>query len=159
MSRRDPPRRRMMGGATGSLLPRGLFTSSTWEWNTPPDIRAAIDAEFGTEFDPCPPVPAQDLRAQDGLSSWHGRVFCNPPYGRELPKWLAHGVRELQRGHCDLIVWLIPARTDARWFHELVLPNAKEIRFLRGRIYFWRNGQRQARAPFPSMLVVMERPK
>jgi hypothetical protein len=98
-----------------------------------------------------------DLREKDGLSSWRGRVFCNPPYGRVLPQWIAHGLSELRKGHCALIVWLIPARTDTKWFHEMVLPYASEIRFLRGRIYFV-NGKARVHAPFPSMLVVMPRP-
>jgi len=120
-------------------------------------LRAAIDAEFGTDFDPCPAMDNGDLREKDGLSSWHGRVFCNPPYGRLLPRWIAHGLSELQKGHCALIVWLIPARTDTKCFHEMLLPHASEIRFLRGRIHFEMKGKARVRAPFPSMLVIMRR--
>jgi site-specific DNA-methyltransferase (adenine-specific) len=58
----------------------------------------------------------------------------------------------LQRFHePQLAVYLIPARTDTRWFHELVLPFASEIRFIKGRLKF---GDAKNSAPFPSMLVV-----
>lgn len=52
-------------------------------------------------------------------------------------------------------MFLIPARTDTRWFHNIVLPHAKEIRFLRGRLKF---GDAKNSAPFPSMVVIFERP-
>ena len=54
----------------------------------------------------------------------------------------------------SLAVYLIPARTCTRWFHDLVLPHAKEIRFIRGRLTF---GDAKAPAPFPSCVVVFER--
>src|SRR5216684_7145741 len=100
-----------------------LFSSATVEWPTPPAIRNNLDAEFHFDFDPCPIDGAQD-----GLSSlftpWTGkRVFCNPPYGPNLRKWLERGLE------ADLAVFLLPARTDTRWFHEIVLLKAKEIRF------------------------------
>jgi hypothetical protein len=50
-------------------------------------------------------------------------------------------------------VFLVPARTDTRWFHDVVLPNAREIRFLRGRLKF---GDAENSAPFPSMIVVFK---
>jgi len=45
---------------------------------------------------------------------------------------------------------LIPARTDARWFHEYVYGKA-EIRFIRGRVKY---GNAKWNAPFPSMIVI-----
>jgi len=134
-------------------LSRGLFTSSTWEWHTPSDLRAAIDIEFGTTFDPCPGGTLDAL-----LIPWEGRVFVNPPYGRVLSRWIEKGLLELRAGHAKCIVWLLPARTDTRWFHDLLFPNAKEIRFLRGRVHFENGEGRSGPAPFPSMIVVMERP-
>jgi hypothetical protein len=62
----------------------------------------------------------------------------------------------LERAHqADMAVFLIPSRTDVRWFHEIVLPEAKEIRFIRGRIQF--SGRVKDNAPFPSMIVIFER--
>ena len=72
-------------------------------------------------------------------------MFCNPPYGP--------GIRPFLERACEaqIAVFLIPARTDTRWFHEIVLPSAKEIRFIKGRLKF---GDSENSAPFPSMIVV-----
>lgn len=74
-------------------------------------------------------------------------MFCNPPYGPGIGQFLsrAHEAR--------LAVFLIPARTDTRWFHDIVIPKAREIRFLRGRLKF---GGSKNNAPFPSMVVIFE---
>lgn len=78
------------------------------------------------------------------------RVFCNPPYGRELPKWIKKCHDEARNG--ALVVMLIPARTDTKAFHEFIYHKA-EIRFIKGRIKF---GDAKASAPFPSMIVVFK---
>lgn len=126
---------------------RVLFSSASDRWATPPDLYEALKREFRFDFDPCPLDGTQD-----GLSpfiEWKGRrVYCNPPYGPGLGNWLRRGLE------ADLAVFLIPARTDTRWFHDLVLPNAKEIRFVKGRLRF---GGSVKDAPFPSMIVVFEK--
>lgn len=127
---------------------RALFTSETVEWATPKALFERLDAEFGFDFDPC---PIENVEG-DGLAplfvSWEGRrVFCNPPYGPQIRKWLLRG-RE-----AELAVYLLPARTDTRWFHDLCLPFASEIRFIKGRLKF---GDATTGAPFPSMIVVFK---
>lgn len=123
------------------------FSSASDRWATPVDTYAALDAEFHFDFDPCPLEGEQDGTAPLFVS-WSGkRVFCNPPYGPGLRAFLERA-QEAQ-----LAVFLIPARTDTRWFHEIVLPYAKEIRFLRGRLKF---GDAKNSAPFPSMVVIFE---
>lgn len=76
------------------------------------------------------------------------RVFCNPPYGRELSKWVRKCHEESQRG--ALVVMLIPSRTDTKWFHEYIYGKA-EIRFIQGRIKF---GDGLGTPPFASMVVI-----
>jgi hypothetical protein len=122
---------------------RVLFQSASQHWQTPPEVYAALDREFSFTLDPCP------NGATDGLTrSWAGqRVYCNPPYGPGVGRWLAKA-RE-----ADLAVYLLPARTDTRWWHELGM-QADEIRFLRGGLRF--NGA-TAGAPFPSVLLVYRR--
>jgi site-specific DNA-methyltransferase (adenine-specific) len=93
---------------------RVLFKSETVEWPTPQALYEKLHAEFGFNFDPC---PIQNVEG-DGLATlfvpWKGRrIYCNPPYGPEIRKWLERA-RE-----ADLAVYLLPARTDTRWFHEL----------------------------------------
>ena len=125
-----------------------LFSRTSVEWGTPIQTYEALNDEFRFDYDPCPFRGGGDGLA--GLFSiWRGkRVFCNPPYGPGIAKWLERGLE------ADVAVFLIPARTDTRWFHEICLPRAKEIRFIKGRLKF--NGAR-FNAPFPSMIVIFEK--
>lgn len=90
----------------------------------------------------------------DGLSlDWGGStVFCNPPYGTALPKWIKKSYEEAKKPGTT-VVMLIPARTDSRAFHEYIYRKA-EIRFIKGRLKF---GGSKWNAPFPSMVVVFRR--
>ena len=84
-----------------------------------------------------------------------GTVFCNPPYGREIGKWVRKAWEEAQAG--TPVVLLIPARTDTTYFHDYIY-NQAEIRFIRGRLKFTdEDGNTSDPAPFPSMLVVYNR--
>jgi site-specific DNA-methyltransferase (adenine-specific) len=122
-----------------------MFKSQTVEWPTPAAVYQALDEEFHFDFDPCP-LGGSENGLATLFCSWVGkRVFCNPPYGPGLRDWLERGL------DADLAVYLIPARTDTRWFHEVVLPRASEIRFIKGRLKF---GGATENAPFPSMIVV-----
>lgn len=117
----------------------------SWEWPTPKTYYDLLDAEFHFNFDPCPLGGTDDGRSTLFVP-WTGkRVFCNPPYGPEIPKFLSRWAE------CEIAVFLIPARTDTRWFHEICLPFAREIRFIKGRLRF---GDGKYHAPFPSMLVI-----
>lgn len=123
-----------------------LFKSQSVEWPTPEALYKELHAEFAFDLDPCP----TENVAGDGLAplfvSWKGRrVYCNPPYGPGIRKWLEKA-RE-----AALAVYLLPARTDTKWFHDLVLPFASEIRFIRGWLKF---GGAKHNAPFPSMLAI-----
>jgi len=49
---------------------------------------------------------------------------------------------------------LIPARTDTKWFHEIVCKGATRIYLIKGRFNFESPYAKEgANAPFPSMLV------
>ena len=136
------------------MITSGMMSSKTPEWATPHSFFDALNREFSFTLDPCSTHEnAKCLKhytkEDDGLSqNWGGEVvFCNPPYGRELPKWVKKCYEESQ--HAD-VVMLIPARTDTRWFHDYIYGKA-EIRFIRGRLKF--NDGKQG-APFPSMVVI-----
>lgn len=79
------------------------------------------------------------------------RVFCNPPYGKEIGKWVQKSLEESRKPN-TLVVMLIPARTDTRYFHDFIYGKA-EIRFIRGRLKF---GNLKTAAPFPSMVVIFK---
>lgn len=134
----------------------GLFSSDTCEWATPQALFDELNREFAFTLDPCSThlnakCEKHYTREDDGLSkSWTGEtVFCNPPYGRELRKWVEKCHNESLSG--TTVVMLIPARTDTSYFHDYIY-GKHEVRFLRGRLYF---NDGQGRAPFPSMIVVM----
>lgn len=137
---------------------RALFTSTSCEWETPRTLFAALDAEFHFDLDPCATPGNAKCRdfytiETDGLTqNWGGRkVFCNPPYGREIGRWVRKCYEESQRG--ATVVMLIPARTDTAWFHDYIYGKA-EIRFIRGRLHF---NESTSGAPFPSMIVIFKR--
>lgn len=77
-------------------------------------------------------------------------VFCNPPYGKEIGKWVKKAYEESKKSDTT-VVMLIPARTDTAYFHDYIYHKAKEVRFIKGRLKF---GQSKNAAPFPSMVVV-----
>ena len=77
------------------------------------------------------------------------RVFCNPPYGRDIAKWVEKSFREGCKDN-TLVVMLLPARTDTRYFHDFIL-HRSESRFVSGRLKF---EQQKNSAPFPSIVVI-----
>lgn len=120
---------------------------------TPDDLFAELDAEHHFTID----VAADAGNAKcarfytvedDGLQkSWKGEVvWCNPPFS-EVDKWIAKAKAEGDAG--AKVVMLLPANTDTRWFHNIVLPFG-DIRYMKGRIRF--KHQPHA-APFPTMIV------
>ena len=75
-------------------------------------------------------------------------MFCNPPYSN-IGEWVEKAFRESRKDH-TLVVMLIPARVDTKYFHDFIYGRS-EIRFIRGRLRF--NGMK-VNAPFPSMIVI-----
>ena len=115
--------------------------------NTPVAFYNQLDEEFHFDFDPCPAEPTFD-----GLSiSWGKRCYINPPYGKAIRMWLEKALSEIEVGNTEVAVFLLPACTDVKWFHEVVLPKASEVRFIKGRLKF---GSHNNSAPFASMLVI-----
>jgi hypothetical protein len=113
-------------------------------WKTPQWLYDQLDAEFNFDFDPCPPHPTFD-----GLTiEWGQRNYVNPPYGRPIPQWLAKATEEQHRG--KLSVFLVPSRTDTRWWHTYCITN--EVRFIKGRLKF---DDQTNPAPFASALVIL----
>ena len=133
-----------------------MFSSSTDLWATPQDFFDRLNAEFDFDIDVCasPDNAKCDTyftKEQDGLShSWGGvTCWCNPPYGREVGKWVQKAYIS-SKNEGSTVVMLLPARTDTKWFHEYIY-NQSEIRFIKGRLKF---GGSANSAPFPSMVVV-----
>ena len=126
------------------MMSEVMFSSKRKDWETPKELFDELDREFHFTLDPA----STDENAlckkhftprEDGLQqSWHGEtVYCNPPYGRELPLWIEKAAKEAQKG--ATVVMLIPARTDTKAFHDFIYGKA-EIRFIRGRLRFGMGG-------------------
>lgn len=136
-----------------------MFSSKTDMWSTPQEFFDSLNREFIFTLDPCATKENAKCKKyftkeMNGLEQdWQGEtVFCNPPYGREIGKWVEKSYKESLKNKTR-IVMLIPARTDTRYFHDFIYHKAKEIRFLKGRLKF---GDSKNSAPFPSMVVVFD---
>lgn len=76
----------------------------------------------------------------------------NPPYGRGIYLWVKKAYESVVSGNAEIVVCLLPARTDTAWWHDYCLKG--KVEFLRGRIHF---SNSKNPAPFPSVLVVFDR--
>lgn len=135
------------------------YSSESPEWYTPPEIIDRVVKVFGEiDLDPCsndssnPNIPASEhfAAADDGLSkTWSGRVYMNPPYGREIVGWIEKLKAEFDAGNTTEAIALVPSRTDTEWFRVL-----KEFPrcFISGRLNF---SGHQNSAPFPSVVVYL----
>ncbi len=111
-------------------------TEKSVEWYTPKWVFDTLNINF--DLDPCSPfnfdthVPATTKYTifDDGLSKeWIGRVWLNPPYGREVEKWIKRMI-----DHKNGIA-LVFSRTDSKWCQE-AMKSADAVLFYRGRISF-----------------------
>lgn len=83
------------------------------------------------------------------IQPWEGeRCYMNPPYGQDIPKWIAKAYWSAKNG--ATVVCLLPSRTDTGWWHDYVM-RAEEVRFIRGRLKF--EGAQYV-SPFPCLVVV-----
>jgi phage N-6-adenine-methyltransferase len=140
-------------GEVKTMLSSTLFSSKKLDWETPLELFEALDREFGFDLDVC--ATADNAKCaryytpeQDGLKQrWEGVCWMNPPYGRDIGKWIRKAYEESLRG--ATVVCLVPSRTDTSWWHDYCLKG--EIRYIRGRLRF--SGAR-VNAPFPSAIVI-----
>jgi len=136
-----------------------LYTSNSDQWNTPKEIiEKVLQVISEIDLDPCsnsdgdPNVPAHiHLTAEDnGLAyAWDGKVYMNPPYGKEIIDWVTKLVDSYKNGDVSEAIALVPSRTDTEWFRKFrEYPRC----FIWGRLKFSDNGNP---APFPSMAVYL----
>lgn len=132
-------------------------TENKDEWLTPPRIIKALGV---FDLDPCAPItPPWETALKhynvndDGLKQpWEGRVWCNPPYGRETFKWI-----DKLATHGNGIA-LIFARTETIGFHDHIWNRADAIFFFKGRLKFFHvNGVEGGTANAPSCLIAYGR--
>lgn len=105
---------------------------------TPPELYNKLNEEFSFDFDPCPYNEDPITEETDGLTKEWGKVnFVNPPYSRGIKdKFIHKALDESKKG--KTCVLLLPVVTGSKIFHEIIKPNAKDIRFIKGRIKFYK---------------------
>lgn len=148
---------------TGVTRNNGRYNGNGRNWATPPEVFDPLHAEFDFTLDPCAMKDSAKCATffteeDNGLmKNWGGghRVFMNPPYGKEIYAWTKKARKAQDAG--SLVVGLLPASTDLRWWHEDVMGHA-EVRYIRGRVRFLTGGPYRASAFSPSVIVVW-RPK
>lgn len=146
------------------------FSSKTNERATPQVFYDQLNKKHNFNLDPCSTIDnhkcfyflteADDWLASNWETYWENsfgiksRVFCNPPYWRWLKDRVKKASEEIKKEYCDLIVMLIPSRTDTRYFHDYIYKKDNvEVEFIKWRLKFW---DAKNAAPFPSMLVIFK---
>jgi len=138
------------------------FSSVRPDWETPDELFAALHKFYNFTVD----VAASEHNAKleryysvntNGLCRNWGdeRVWCNPPYGREISDWVdkALSATEDDPYSAEIVVMLVPARTDTKWFQKCI-SSGVIIAFIAGRLKF--KGAASS-APFPSCLLIFKK--
>jgi len=144
---------------------RVLLSSERNDWRTPPELFEAIQVRWNIEFDLDAACSAENKLCEHGYTieedslsqDWAGRVWCNPPYGRGLGKWIEKAYEESRKPHCRSVHMLINARTDTKWWHSYVT-KASMVVFLKGRVKFLHgdSGEPMNSSTAPSCIVVFD---
>jgi hypothetical protein len=139
-----------------------LFTSETPEWYTPKKIVDRVIEFFGEiDLDPCSnahgdeaniPAKMHFTREDDGLrQEWKGKIYMNPPYGREVADWISKLHREVANNNVEEAIVLVASRTDTQWFNSLVREGYLWCA-VEGRLSFTGLDTEKNCAPFPSAI-------
>ena len=154
-----------MATGVGEVTPdqmAALGSSKIHTWQTPKRLFLAVqdyviknyggpfelDAAASNENHLAPRWYTEEQNALDPRNPWRGRVWCNPPYGDQIPPFMLKAFESAQAG--AVVAMLIPARTDTRAFHEIG-SKAAEILFLKGRVTFM---GAPGNAPFSSAVLI-----
>jgi len=135
------------------VITSGLMSSNSDRWETPQKLFDELNQKYNFELDVC--ALPENAKCEnyftpevDGLKQdWTGVCWMNPPYGREIGKWMKKALESSRNG--AIVVCLVPARTDTAWWHDYAMKG--KIEFIRGRLKF---GNSKNSAPFPSAIVV-----
>lgn len=113
---------------------------------TPHDLFFELHSQFVFDLDPCDSrekpgwleIPSFNLDdGEDGLKmDWYPNVFINPPWA-DIQPWIDKAEHELSMGHSRLVVFLVPNRTETKWYHSLLESDyLLTYRFLKKRVHF-----------------------
>lgn len=112
------------------------------DWETPPKLFKMLDKEFNFNLDLAATKKTALCKRffspeEDGLKqSWgKSRCFVNPPF-----KLTRHFMQKAAEEKKATVVALVLASVDTKWWYTSVMGEASEIRFIKGRISFYRDG-------------------
>jgi hypothetical protein len=149
-----------------------LMSSAKSDWRTPDNVLDLVRQVGSIALDPATSmdnptgarvfcvhprdwIPGVPAAVPDGLNQvWPelasgGLPYVNPPYGRDIGRWLARCWYVGQLG--GEVIALLPARTDTAWWNRFVAPPASQaVCFWAGRLTFV---GAPSPAPFPSAVA------
>ena len=137
-----------------------FFSSEKQTWKTPKALYKKLNDEFHFDFDPCP----SNAKFNGLIINWKNRNFINPPHKTQnfwVNKAYLESTKSIQKVKGfpykrKICVMLLPARPDVKIFHEVIIPYAYEVRFIKGRLKY---DEHKNSALFPSMIVVFNKNK
>ena len=123
-------------------IQNNAFKSESEEYETPKEIFEPLQKEFNLQLDVCASSSNHKLdnyfnKEDDALTKdWHkqGNFWMNPPFGRQLKKWVQKSHEESQKGVVG--VSILPVRSNTLWWHKYIIDTKAEVRFLKGEIKF-----------------------
>ena len=119
-----------------------MFSKKSDDWRTPEKLYLALMKKG--YLDPCPyKSPINGLL----YDFYNAKLFINPPFSN-MKEWIDWGIRQYFYNHCE-VIFLIPARTDTKYFHELI-SWSPDIYFIKGRLHY---NESEKNAPFPSLFI------
>lgn len=121
-----------------------MFSKKSDHWRTPKELYERF--MDGGYVDPCPFESEYDNLDVD---FGNVKMFINPPYS-DIKRWVEFAIRHHNKYKKE-ILFLVPSRTDTKWFHEL-LEYGVELEFIKGRLHF----SNKDRAPFPSVYIKLK---
>lgn len=127
---------------------KGCYLHNSDDWETPTELYK----HFINDLECIDPCPLHSI--EDNLSkiTTQNNIYINPPYSKikEWGKFIENNLK-----YENTIYLLIPARTDTKYFHELMSIDYNiELYFIKGRLKF---GNSKNSAPFPSVLIKFSR--
>ena len=153
-----------MGGKINTKLSIHRQIDAIDTWGTPKEIFNFAQNKWGVfDLDAAAKennklVKNYISESQDALkTSWiSNNTWLNPPYGRQMPKFIERALNQVLEGNTDRVVCLIASRTDTKIFQEVIFPYASELYFIKGRIKFLKNGEKVQGANYASVFVVFD---
>lgn len=124
---------------------KACLTSNTDDWKTPSKMYEFFINKCGF----IDTFKYHDTENQFNKIYYNENIYMNPPFSKmkEVTKYIHELV-----ANGNFIILLIPARTDTKYFHELLKLNP-EITFIKGRLHY--NDSKSA--PFPSIILTFHK--